>query len=208
MTRITGQDDIITAAIVSGRNHPDTEQVMGVFVNMLALRNHPKGEKHFRTFLQEVKQSTLKAFENRDYPFETLVEKLPGSRDISRHPLMDVGFTLQNTDANPITPGQTDGTELHLISLKSERKTARKDLNLEAFEAGEQLHFEFQYCSRLFREESIVTFTGYFKEIVSDVLENPGKRIKDINVLPEEEMNNIYAEIQKAKESIAVEFDI
>ncbi|MCP5105935.1 MAG: amino acid adenylation domain-containing protein, partial [bacterium] len=96
MAKITRQTDIITASIVSGRNHRDTENVIGVFVNMLALRNFPEGEKTFREFLTEVKESTLNAFENRDYPFETLVEKLPGSRNISRHPLMDIGFTLQN----------------------------------------------------------------------------------------------------------------
>ncbi len=208
LSKITRQEDVIVATIISGRNHTDVENVIGVFVNMLALRNFPVGKKSFEDFLREVKDSTLKAFENRDYPFETLVEKLPGSRNIGHHPLMDVGFTLQNADMDLDMPDKTGETELRFVSLKSERKTTRKDLNLEGFEAGDCLYFEFQYCTELFKEETVERFAGYLKEVVSAVIKDHRRKIKDIDILPEEEKNKIYSEIEKAQENIDAEFDI
>ena len=103
---------------------------------------------------------------------------------------------------------RADGTELHLVSLKSERKSARKDLNLEAFDTGDELRFEFQYCTRLFKKETIATFSQYFKEALSTTIEDPEKKIKDIDILPKEEKIKIYEEIQKAQQNIDADFDI
>ncbi|OMD33819.1 hypothetical protein BSK56_33865, partial [Paenibacillus borealis] len=74
--KYTGQTDIVVGTPVSGRTHADTEPMIGMFVNTLALRNAPSGEKRFMDFLREVKERTLAAFEHQDYPFEELVEKL------------------------------------------------------------------------------------------------------------------------------------
>ncbi|WP_422850956.1 condensation domain-containing protein, partial [Bacillus thuringiensis] len=68
-----------------------------MFVNTLALRNRPKKDKTFLEFLDEVKKSTLNAFENQDYPFELLVEKLKVQRDTSRNPIFDTMFTFQDS---------------------------------------------------------------------------------------------------------------
>ena len=67
-----------------------------MFVNTLALRNYPAGEKNFIDFLGEVKEKTLEAFENQDYPYEDLVEQVAVNRDTGRNPLFDTMFVLQN----------------------------------------------------------------------------------------------------------------
>jgi amino acid adenylation domain-containing protein/FkbH-like protein len=187
LAKITGQDDIIVITIISGRNHADTEKIPGVFVNMLAMRNYPEGEKSFPGFLREVGNSTLRAFENRDYQFETLVEKLPGTRDIYRHPLTDVGFTLQNLEAGP-DPGSD---ELQFVSLKSQRKTARNDLNLEGFEIGDRLRFDFQYRTGLFKKETAAAFAGYFRTLLGNVIKQPGGKIKDLELITGEEKHRL-----------------
>ena len=71
---------------------------MGMFVNTLALRNRPEGKKTFEAYLQEVKEAALQAYEHQEYPFEELVEKLNVRRDLSRNPLFDTMFVLQNMD--------------------------------------------------------------------------------------------------------------
>jgi amino acid adenylation domain-containing protein/FkbH-like protein len=187
LAKITGQEDIIVITIISGRNHADTEKVIGVFVNMLAMRNYPDGEKTFPEFLKEVRNSTLQAFENRDYQFETLVEKLPGTRDIYRHPLTDVGFTLQNLEAGP-DPGSD---ELQFVSLKSQRKTARNDLNLEGFEIEGRLQFDFQYRTSLFKKETAAAFAGYFRTLLGNVTREPRDKIKDMELITGEEKHRL-----------------
>src|SRR5699024_910339 len=78
--------------------HADVENMVGMFVNTLAMRNKPVGNKTFQDFLKEVRQNALQAYENQDYPFDELVEKLHLERDPSRNPLFDTMFILQNGD--------------------------------------------------------------------------------------------------------------
>ncbi|HLP58027.1 MAG TPA: condensation domain-containing protein, partial [Candidatus Deferrimicrobium sp.] len=73
LSRVSGQEEIIVGAPVAGRRHSDLERIIGMFVNTLALRNYPSMHKTFREFLSEIKQNTLEAFENQDYPFEELI---------------------------------------------------------------------------------------------------------------------------------------
>ncbi|WP_036694188.1 condensation domain-containing protein, partial [Paenibacillus tyrfis] len=96
--KYTGQEDVIVGTPIAGRPHADLESIIGMFVNTLALRHYPAGEKMFHDYVQEVKETSLKAFENQDYPFEALVDKLDLKRDMSRHPLFDTMFVLQNTE--------------------------------------------------------------------------------------------------------------
>jgi len=201
LSRLSGREDIISAVVVSGRNHRDVEDLLGVFVNMLALRNYPCPGKFFPRFLEEVGESTMQAFENRDYPFEELIEKLPGSRDVSRHPLADVGFTLQNAGTGMDRPYKDTESELRLIPLKSERKSARNDLNLEGFEIGDRLELEFQYRTKLFKEETIIRFSRYFKTLISEILENPGQKIGDIELLSKEEREQLLVTFNNTKKA-------
>ncbi len=199
LSKLSGQDDIISAVVTAGRNHPDAEKVIGVFINMLALRNQPGKEKSFAVFLEEVKQTTMAAFENQDYPFEILVEKLPGSREADRHPLMDVGFTLQNTGMGMEQSYRDETSELQLVSLKSERKSARNDLNLEGFDILDRLELEFQYRTKLFKKQTVISFARYFESLITRVLENPGRQIGDIELLTEAEREFLLVELNDTR---------
>ncbi|HLP58377.1 MAG TPA: condensation domain-containing protein, partial [Candidatus Deferrimicrobium sp.] len=68
LSKLTNQEDIVTGSPIAGRKHPDLKKIIGMFVNTLALRNYPAGEKKFPDFLEEIKEKTLKAFATQDYP--------------------------------------------------------------------------------------------------------------------------------------------
>ncbi|PNB52838.1 hypothetical protein C1X64_34635, partial [Pseudomonas sp. GW456-E7] len=91
-----GQDDIIVGTPSAGRNHSDTEGIVGMFVNTLAIRSEVKQDETFTRFIMRVRKQVLDAFSHQDYPFEWLVEDLNIPRDVSRHPLFDTMFSLQN----------------------------------------------------------------------------------------------------------------
>ncbi|MCP5050465.1 MAG: hypothetical protein GY940_25095, partial [bacterium] len=67
LSKLSGQEDIVIGTAIAGRRHADLEKIIGMFVNMLALRNSPKGGKTFIQFLNELKNRTLEAFENQEY---------------------------------------------------------------------------------------------------------------------------------------------
>jgi len=86
LAKYTNQEDIIVGAPVSGRTHAELDEIIGMFVGTTAIRNYPGADKTFRSFLAEVKDTTLGAVENQDYQFDQLVSKLGIKRDLSRNP--------------------------------------------------------------------------------------------------------------------------
>ena len=142
LAKYTAQEDMIVGIPVEGRLHNDVRDVIGMFVNTLAIRNFPNGEKTFLHFLDEVKENLLKAYENQEYPFEALVEKAHVKRDLSRNPLFDTVFLLQNVDIRQI---QMDGAVLKPYPFAG--KSAKFDLTIEAYDYGDTLEFVAEYCT-------------------------------------------------------------
>ncbi|MCP4148934.1 MAG: amino acid adenylation domain-containing protein, partial [bacterium] len=188
LSKLSGQEDVIIGTPTAGRGHADLGDIIGMFVNTLGLRNQPQRDKTYEEFLEHVKETTLNAFDNQDYQFEELVETLTINRDASRNPLFDVMFLLQNMELTKIEiPG------LKLKPFDYEIKTAKFDLTLQGTESGEQMEFGLTYTTKLFKEETIRRFITYFKRIVSRVLEEPGAKLAEIDILaPEEKQRVLY----------------
>jgi iturin family lipopeptide synthetase B len=177
LTKLSGREDIVIGTPVMGRPHEDLQPLIGMFVNTLALRNYPVRSKNFREFLQEIKKSTLEAFDNQEYPFDDLVEDAAPNRDAARHPLFDVMFTLQNFEIPGIAiPG------LKLEPYCGDHPVSRFDLSLTGVETDERFLFLLQYRTALFKKETIERLAGYFKDIVAAVLGNPTVKLGDIDI--------------------------
>ncbi|NIM12912.1 MAG: amino acid adenylation domain-containing protein [Candidatus Aminicenantes bacterium] len=177
LAKISGQEDILIGTPTAGRNHADLQNLNGMFVNTVVLRNYPGGEKTYRQFLEELKERTLAAFENQDYPFEDLPERIGAARDVSRNPLFDAAFVLENMQVPEIKiPG------LNLKPYPYETRIAKFDITLFAWEGEERLFFVFEYSTRLFKEETITRLIGYFREIVTFVVGDRNIKLQDIEV--------------------------
>ncbi|MCP5108760.1 MAG: AMP-binding protein, partial [bacterium] len=187
--KLSGQEDIVMGTVSAGRRHADLENIIGMFVNTLPLRNQPTGEKCFTDFLQEVKKRTLEVFENQDYQFEELMERLSVVRDTGRNPLFDVMFLIQNMETEA-----AGGPGLKLSRPRYETDISKVDLTLTVVEAGENLASEIEYCSKLFKEESIHRYIGYFKRIVSQVIAAPEGKISQIDILSVQEKRQVLVD--------------
>ncbi|MFC2146113.1 SDR family NAD(P)-dependent oxidoreductase [Acidobacteriota bacterium] len=178
ISKITGQDDILMGTQVAGRRHSDLENIIGVFINTLVLRNHPHKEKPFKEFLKETRIRTLNAFENQEYPFEDLVEKRLGKRNLNRNPFFDVMFVWQNWEAGEI---RIPGLTLKPYEKKLKRD-ALLDLTLYGHDNGEHLFFNLEYNKTLFTKKTIERFINYFREIISIVSAGKEIHLKDIKI--------------------------
>ncbi len=194
LSRLSRQEDIIVGAPVAGRKHPDLQNLIGIFLNTLALRNHPAASKSFGEFLKEVKTGTLDAFDNQDYPFENLVEQVVARRDLSRNPLFDVMFSLHNE----VPVHESYEEESYGLTIKTYRlskKASQFDMTFEGMEADDgRLVFKIDYCTGLFKEETVERFAGYFKEVVSSVLAEPGRKLAEVEILPRAEKKKLLIE--------------
>ncbi|MCP5104082.1 MAG: amino acid adenylation domain-containing protein, partial [bacterium] len=199
LSKLCGQEDIVVGTPIAGRRHSDLKQVIGLFVNTLAMRNFPSGEKPFEQFLNETKESALKAFENQDYPFEQLVEAVAVRRDVSRSPLFDVMFVFQDNVIGAAGIPGVEGPGLRLTPVPYAGDISKFDMTLAVYKSGDSLGLSLQYCTKLFKQETIQRFAGYFKKILSLVLEEPGKKIADIEIISPEEKNKILYEFNDTK---------
>jgi tyrocidine synthetase-3 len=194
LSKLSGQEDIIVGTPIVGRRHADFQQVIGMFVNTLVLRNFPGLGKTFDRFLQEIKERTLEAFENQEYQFEDLVEKVDVRRDAARNPLFDVMFSFQNLAEQTGNRPETD-------TGGDENRISKFDLTLNAVEAGERLHFGFEYAVKLFKKETIERFADYFKRIVFSIVQHPGRKIAEIGIISKEEKRRILEEFNNTAAS-------
>lgn len=193
--KYTQMEDIVVGTVTAGRPHADLENVVGMFVNTLAIRNHLDVNKSFIEFLKEVKKTTLKAFENQDYPFEELVSQLNLNRDISRNALFDTMFVLQNMEIP-----QLDVGDLKINQFDVPRKTSMFDLTLEAMEKDGCIEFTIEYCTKLFKKETIERLSRHFINTIKSVLYNPYIKICDIDILSQKERRQILYEFNDTKQ--------
>ncbi|HLP58744.1 MAG TPA: amino acid adenylation domain-containing protein, partial [Candidatus Deferrimicrobium sp.] len=208
LARLSGQEDIIIGTPTAGRRHADLEPVIGVFINTLALRNYPGGEKSFNEFLREVKEGTIDAFENQDYPFEDLVEKIATTRDASRNPIFDVMLVLQNMDIDlepakstdrPAETVETDKPGIEQRQFLMGNQTSKFDMILIGSENQGGTYFSLEYSTRLFKGETIERFLTYLKSILTAVLANPHLKISEIEILSVAEKRKILVDFNDTK---------
>ncbi|GGH70057.1 hypothetical protein GCM10008014_54100 [Paenibacillus silvae] len=184
--KYAGQEDIVVGTPIAARSHADLQPIIGMFVNTLALRLGPAAERTFLDYLQEVKETTLGAYEHQDYPFEELVEALQVSRDLSRNPLFDTMFSLQKHESLDLT---MEGIHWSLFDI--EEKTAKFDLSLDIVETGNELLCKIEYATSLFRPETIVRLANHYEQLLSSILADPDAQIADLNILTSSEMHDL-----------------
>jgi len=195
ISRLSGQEDIVIGSLVTGRLHLELENVTGMFVNTLALRNYPAGYKRFLAFLAEVTNRTVQAFDNQDFPFEELVSRLGIDRVPGTTPLFNVMFVLQHP--NTRQPGEREAELLARIpDLVNPLPGARKskfDLTFYCLDNESGLEFTIEYDTAQFEDKSIERLTQYIHDILAQVAKNSDIHLDEIflsHQLWEEQLEN------------------
>lgn len=198
--KYTGQEDIVVGTPFSGRTHEEVEDIIGMFVNTLGMRNYPKGNKKFREFLAELKENALRAYENQDYPLEELLAELDVKRDAGRNPLFDVMFAMQNAEVS----GTLGGCELKPYHY--DHPVSKFDLTFIATENSEQIECIIEYCTKLFKKETMERFAGHFNNLLRAIVMDLDTPLSELDVVGEEEkkqllyeFNHTYADFPRGK---------
>ncbi len=177
--QLSGEDDIVVGTPVANRRNVDFEKIVGLCVNMLALRTAIDSELAFGDFLARVKSGTLEAFENQDYQFEELVLKLLGRDDFGRNPLFNVVLVLQNMKLPVLRiPGLTWRPYDFIFGV------SRFDLSFVFSENSITGDFDvlLEYSTRLFKRATAEKYMEDFKIIMEQALENPAIKIGDVHI--------------------------
>ncbi|HLP48742.1 MAG TPA: amino acid adenylation domain-containing protein [Candidatus Kapabacteria bacterium] len=192
LSRLSGQEDVVIGTPIAARRHADLEKIIGMFVNTLVMRNNPCGEKSYREFLLELKERTLKAYENQEYPFDELAEKILAQRDTSRNPVFDVMFDLVRPEENNPAISIIEEEDQHLYIHK--KGISKFDLTFTAVEQGDRFLFNIEYCTRLFKSETINRFISHFKRILEFLSEDFDQKLSKLEIISVEEKQRILYE--------------
>jgi acyl transferase domain-containing protein/acyl carrier protein len=188
VSKLSGQEEVIVGTPTTGRAHADLDGIIGLFVNILPIRSFPGGAKTFREFVQEVKMNMLDAFSNQDYQFDDLVDSMLKKRDPSRNPIFDVVFNMLNYRDVTVETDEmvSDSKDMGYNYIG---KTAQFDINLLAIEQGKKILFKLEYCTKLFKLETIERFVEYFKTIVSSLAPTIDRKLSDIEMISQQEQD-------------------
>ena len=189
LARWSGQRDIVVGSPIAGRRRKEWEGLIGFFVNTLVLRTDLSGNPSFRELLGRVKEVTLGAYAHQNLPFEKLVAELQPVRDLSRQPVFQVLFALQNVPRETLQlPG------LQLSRTGGGRPTAKFDLGLFVQERDGRLEGYFEYATDLFDGSTVARLAGHLKTLLEGIVADPDARISELPLLGEAERHRQIVE--------------
>jgi amino acid adenylation domain-containing protein len=189
LQRYTGQEDILVGSPVAGRTSVEAEKLIGFFLNTLVLRGDLSGDPTFRELLGRIRRVALDTYAHQELPFEKLVEALQPGRDLSRPPLFQAMFVLQN---EPLGPMELAG--LKLTPLPTHSGTAKFDLMLSVEEHAGGLSGILEYNTDLFNAETITRLLGNYQTLLEGVVENMEQRISQLPLSSEAERRQMLDE--------------
>ncbi len=176
LARTAGQEEVTVGTPIAGRRYLEIERLIGLFVNLLALRADLRGNLSFLDLLGRVRETVLDAYEHQDLPFEKLVEEIAPERTLSYSPVFQVLFALQNVPARAVSVDQ-----LRLTANTVENKTAKFDLTLVAHELGERVGGVLEYNTDLFDETTVRRLLDRFQALLQDIVERPEQCMSDLS---------------------------
>lgn len=187
--RYTSAGDICVGTFVANRNRYEIENIVGFFVNTVAIRTKLHDDPTFTTLIQRVRDNALGAFANQDAPFENVLEEVKPERSLSRTPLFQVMMTLQNM---PIPDLELPNLECEPMELDTFRSNF--DLTLWMYEIGDTLKMVLEYSSDLFNESTISRILEHFKNLLHQVCSGPDRKISEMEFLGAHEREKLLSE--------------
>ena len=186
LSRWSGQDDVVVGTPIANRTQAESEGLVGFFVNTLALRARIDGRESFASFLGRVREGTLGAYAHQDLPFEQVVELLQPTRDLSRQPVFQAMFALQNTPREALQlPG------LRLSRLEGELSTAKFDVTLVLTETPAGLRGTLEYATDLFGEATMQRLLGHYQLLLAALVADPQQAVGSLPLLSAAEREQV-----------------
>jgi amino acid adenylation domain-containing protein len=189
LSRYTGQEDIVVGSPIANRRRAEIEELIGFFVNTLALRADLSGGPTFLQLLRRMREVTLGAYEHQDLPFEKLVEELQPERNLSYSPLFQVMFDVQSPSGIFLDlPG------LKLIPLEIESRVAKFDLALSMMDLEDGLKGLWEYNTDLFDASTIERMTIHLQKLMQGIVQDPEQSLNNLPLLTDQERHQVLTE--------------
>ena len=198
--RYTGQNEIIVGSPTAGRNQTEFENIVGYFINPVAVKGTFSENISFSEFLQQIKKKVIGAISNQDFPFSIIVDRLLHRRDPSRTPVFQTFFGLQKVQKNDdiqemLVPGnkgnQIQWGKFLIESFELPQQEGQFDLTAEFIEGQNSFDGAFKFNTDLFDDEMMKQMVSHFQILLNDIVSFPETKISEFKLLPEKEKDLI-----------------
>ena len=183
--KCTQKEDILVGTPITVRDHPEVQDLMGLFLNTVVLRATLAPEERFTELLGHVRQTTLEAYSHRHLPFEHLVRAIQPDRQSGQHPLFQVMFVYDHDSEGMNLQG------LETRSMHIANPTTKFDLTLSLTRSDQGLGGAIEYSTDLFESATIRRMIGHLETLLRSICENPQQRICDLAILTEAERQQL-----------------
>ncbi|WP_122508922.1 non-ribosomal peptide synthetase, partial [Pseudomonas viridiflava] len=167
LARLSGQSEVVIGMPVANRRRSEVEELIGLFVNTLAVRIDTSGEPDVSTLLARIKSQVIQAQEHQDLPFEQVVERLRPPRSLAHSPLFQASLAWDGSQGLGLQLG-----DLHLQPLSEQPTFAKFDLTLSMGETDEGFGGVVDYATALFDESTVVRYVGYLEQLLWTMVGN------------------------------------
>jgi amino acid adenylation domain-containing protein/thioester reductase-like protein len=189
LARYSGGSDIVTGTPIANRNRRELESLVGLVMNVLAVRTKLEGDPSFREIVARVRSSALCAYDHQDMPFERLIGELRPDRSSSHPPLVQVMFVLQNAPAAALVIPGAD-----LRPMEAPGTTAKVDLTMYVEENGDALAASLEYNADLFEEATVQRILRGWRVLLEEAVASPEKRLSELSVLDDADRHLLLRE--------------
>ena len=188
--RITGQERLIVGSPIANRNEGETEELLGFFINQLALCTDLSGNPTFREALRRVRETALGAYAHQDMPFGKLVEELQPERALSHTPLTQVVFLF----LNPQDQGIVKFANLNVLPYTVDGESSKFDMTLSLWDNDTGFAGWIEYNTDLFDTSTIIRMGEQFRTLAACIAANPDQRIGELQILSESARHQLLIE--------------
>ncbi|MGH9869942.1 MAG: amino acid adenylation domain-containing protein [Candidatus Polarisedimenticolia bacterium] len=182
LARHAASDDVVVGTPIANRAFEETERLIGFFSNTLPVRTRVDAGLTMRGLLRRVRETMLDAAAHQDVPFEAIVDALHVDRDVSRNPLFDAMFALQQPAA-PAVPA----AGLAFQPLAADTGATAFDLSLGMACEGGKVLGSLHYDADLFEPETARRFVSGLETLVRALGQEPDRLVEEIDLRPPHE---------------------
>ena len=196
LSRYSGQEQIVVGTDLANRTTPETERMIGFFINLLAVRTDLSGNPTFRELLGRVREGLLEAYAHQEVPFPKIVQDIQPERNATHNPIIQVLFVMQNI---PRAKRELAGLQVEYFEVPL--TTSKFDMAIFVAERSDELIGAWTYSTELFEQPTIQRMVRHFENILHSAVTQPDARLSALAMLSPEEMERQEADKTKRKQS-------
>ncbi|OJG55910.1 amino acid adenylation domain-containing protein [Enterococcus haemoperoxidus] len=198
LSKYSGGEDVVIGTTMSGRVHPDIQNLLGMFVNTVPINDRIKSDEAFIMYLERVKHKLMKSFDHQDYPLDEIIEALNVPICENKNPIFDILFNYQSNGQLDVALGESQLTE-----VPRDSDVAKFDLTFNLGIAENQVELVWEYDVNLFKKSTIERMQQHFITLMGAILAEPTKTISAFSCLENEEVEKIMTQFNASNLELA-----